>query len=54
MDRPAAIGACVDYLVKTDPLLKGFDQLPADVQGRERNFLNNSIMGYWGYLESMS
>jgi glyoxylase-like metal-dependent hydrolase (beta-lactamase superfamily II) len=48
-DRTAA---CQKRLLKNDPLLANFDQLPTDVQARERYFFQNSINGYLGYLES--
>jgi glyoxylase-like metal-dependent hydrolase (beta-lactamase superfamily II) len=46
------IDDCVDYLLANDPLLKCFSNLPPEVQARERRFIANSIMGYWGYLKS--
>ena len=48
-DRNAA---CQKRLLKDDQLLANFDQLPTDVQVRERYFFQNSIKGYLGYLES--
>ena len=44
--------ACLKRLLKEDPLMATFDQLPPDIQERETYFLQNSISGYWGYLES--
>lgn len=46
--------ACAEHLLTEDPLLKGFPNLPKDVQTRERSFFSNSIKGYWGYLESQA
>jgi glyoxylase-like metal-dependent hydrolase (beta-lactamase superfamily II) len=46
------IGACMHRLLKEDPLMAAFDQLAPDVQQREKYFLQNSISGYVGYLES--
>jgi glyoxylase-like metal-dependent hydrolase (beta-lactamase superfamily II) len=48
-DRPAA---CLNRLVKEDPLMAAFDQLPPDIKKRERYFLLNSINGYLGWLDS--
>jgi glyoxylase-like metal-dependent hydrolase (beta-lactamase superfamily II) len=47
------IAACLKRLLKEDPLMALFDQLPPDVQEREINFLQNSISGYLGWLESV-
>ena len=49
-DPSAAMRACRRYLISKDPLLSGLAQLSAPVQVRERNFLLNSIKGYWDYL----
>jgi glyoxylase-like metal-dependent hydrolase (beta-lactamase superfamily II) len=46
------VAACLERLLKEDPLMASFDQLPPDVQQREIYFLKNSINGYIGYLES--
>ena len=43
--------ACLKRLLKEDPLMATFDQLPPDIQERETYFLQNSINGYLGYLE---
>ena len=48
-DRQAA---CQKRLLKEDPLLANFDQLPPDIQVREAYFFQNSIKGYLGYLSS--
>ena len=48
-DRQAA---CQKRILKDDPLLANFDQLPPDIQVREAYFFQNSIKGYLGYLES--
>jgi hypothetical protein len=45
--------ACLKRLLKEDPLMALFDELPADVQERETNFLQNSISGYLGWLDSI-
>jgi glyoxylase-like metal-dependent hydrolase (beta-lactamase superfamily II) len=44
--------ACLKRLLKEDPLMATFDQLPSDIQERERYFFQNSISGYLGWLES--
>jgi hypothetical protein len=44
--------ACLKRLLKEDPLMAAFDQLPPDIQERETYFLQNSINGYLGYLDS--
>jgi glyoxylase-like metal-dependent hydrolase (beta-lactamase superfamily II) len=44
--------ACLKRLLKEDPLMATFDQLPPDIQKRETYFLQNSINGYLGYLDS--
>ncbi len=44
--------ACLKRLLKEDPLMATFDQLPPDIQEREIYFLQNSISGYLGYLDS--
>ena len=46
------VDACMQRLLQEDPLMAAFDQLPPDVQERERYFLRNSIRGYLGYLSS--
>ena len=45
------IAACLTRLLKEDPLMALFEQLPPDVQERETNFLQNSISGYLGWLD---
>jgi glyoxylase-like metal-dependent hydrolase (beta-lactamase superfamily II) len=47
----AVMQACAEYLLANDPLLDRFGKLAPEVRARERNFLSNSIKGYWGYLE---
>jgi glyoxylase-like metal-dependent hydrolase (beta-lactamase superfamily II) len=47
----AKMQACVEHLLAADPLLNEFFSLPPEVQERERDFMHNSIRGYWGYLE---
>ena len=44
--------ACLKRLLKEDPLMAPFDQLPPEIQERETFFLQNSINGYLGYLGS--
>lgn len=46
------ISSCIHRLLKEDPLMAVFDQLPPGIQEREIYFLRNSISGYLGYLES--
>lgn len=46
------VNACMQRLMQEDPLMAAFDQLPPDVKEREIYFLQNSIRGYIGYLES--
>jgi len=43
---------CLKILLKEDTLMAFFDQLPSAVQAREEYFLQNSINGYLGYLDS--
>jgi glyoxylase-like metal-dependent hydrolase (beta-lactamase superfamily II) len=45
--------ACLQRLLKEDPLMATFDQLPSDIQQREIYFLQNSIRGFIGWLESV-
>jgi hypothetical protein len=52
-DPGAAMAACLDYLVDNDALLECLSAMPGDVQARERNFMMNSVRGYWGYLDSL-
>jgi glyoxylase-like metal-dependent hydrolase (beta-lactamase superfamily II) len=47
------ITACLKRLLKEDPLMATFNQLPPDIQKRETYFLQNSISGYIGWLESV-
>ena len=49
----AQIDACLKRLLKEDPLMVTFEQLPPVVQERETDFLQNSIRGYLGWLESI-
>ena len=44
------IAACLKRLLREDPLMAVFDQLPTDIQEREIYFLQNSISGYLGWL----
>jgi glyoxylase-like metal-dependent hydrolase (beta-lactamase superfamily II) len=43
---------CLEKLLREDNLMGTFDQLPQDIQAREKYFLKNSINGYLGYLDS--
>ncbi|MGD8492156.1 MAG: MBL fold metallo-hydrolase [Desulfobacterales bacterium] len=45
---------CLTQLLREDKLMGTFDQLPVDIQAREKYFLKNSINGYLGYLDSTS
>ena len=47
------VNACMQRLMKEDPLMAAFNQLAPDVQERETYFLRNSIRGFIGYLESL-
>jgi len=53
LDADDFINRWVDLLLKADPLLHGFSQLPPEVQVRERGFLSNSVKGFAGYLASL-
>lgn len=44
----------VDLLLAKDPLLRGYSQLPPEVQVRERGFLRNSVKGFAGYLTGLA
>ncbi|MGD2098264.1 MAG: MBL fold metallo-hydrolase [Desulfobacterales bacterium] len=44
---------CLEKLLREDKLMGTFDQLPEDIQAREKYFLYNSINGYLGYLDSL-
>ena len=50
----AQIDACLKRLLKEDPLMVTFEQLPPVVQERETDFLQNSIRGYLGWLDTGS
>jgi glyoxylase-like metal-dependent hydrolase (beta-lactamase superfamily II) len=43
---------CLEKLLREDKLMGTFEQLPEDIQAREKYFLKNSINGYLGYLDS--
>ena len=51
-DAEDLIEACVKRLLKEDSLLANFHNLSEDVQEREKYFLENSIRGFAGYLQS--
>lgn len=44
------VNGWVDLMLEKDPLLGLFDQLPSDVQTRERIFLVNSVKGFVDYI----
>ena len=44
--------ACLKRLLKEDLLMANFDQLTPDIQERETYFIENSINGYLGWLDS--
>jgi glyoxylase-like metal-dependent hydrolase (beta-lactamase superfamily II) len=48
------ISDCLNLLLQNDPNLAGFFALDDATQERERGFLNNSIRGFVGYLESLT
>lgn len=48
------IACCLNKLLKEDPNLKGFAHMDEAVQERERGFLQNSIKGFIGYLQSVA
>ncbi|MDJ0985224.1 MAG: MBL fold metallo-hydrolase [Desulfobacterales bacterium] len=50
--EPDRTAECLTKLLKEDALMASFDQLPSDVQAREKYFLQNSINGYLGFLSS--
>ncbi len=52
-DAADRISECLKQLLKKDTLMATFDQLPSDVQSREKYFLQNSINGYFGFLDSI-
>ncbi len=52
VDPPDHMTACLKRLLKEDALMAAFDQLPPDIREREKFFLQNSIGGFLGYLES--
>jgi len=41
-----------DKLLRQDPLLHTWEDLPATIQQREKSFMMNSIRGFLGYLEN--
>ena len=51
-DETERVSGCLQQLLKEDKLMATFDQLPPDVQAREKYFLQNSIGGYLGYLNA--
>jgi glyoxylase-like metal-dependent hydrolase (beta-lactamase superfamily II) len=49
---PLAAEACLEAVLRGDPLLRAFVRLPAEIQARERGFLLNSVRGFLGWLEA--
>ena len=49
-DFQGEVAVCIERLLTLDPLLADYDVLTPEVQQRERDFLRNSIRGFWGYL----
>ncbi len=49
-DESGLIEQCIKGLSEKDPHLSGWDQMPLDVQERERGFFENSIRGFIEYL----
>jgi glyoxylase-like metal-dependent hydrolase (beta-lactamase superfamily II) len=45
------ISECLEQLLREDKLMATFNQLPSEIQAREKYFLQNSITGYLGYLD---
>lgn len=43
-----------DWLLERDPQLRNIEQLPVDIQARERTFLGNSLRGMLEYVEAQS
>jgi glyoxylase-like metal-dependent hydrolase (beta-lactamase superfamily II) len=46
--------SCLRRLLKEDPHLNGFTYMDETVQTRERGFLENSIKGFIGYLQTVA
>ena len=46
------VSGCLEQLLQEDKLMATFDQLPPDIQAREKYFLQNSITGYLGFIDS--
>jgi len=51
-DIPDLVQACLETLIKEDPLLSGWPQLSRPAQQRELNFMANSVRGFLGYLQN--
>ena len=51
-DEADRVSGCLELLLRKDVLMANFNQLPSDIQGREKYFLKNSINGYLGYIGS--
>ncbi len=43
---------CRERLLKEDPELEAYQNMPPSVRERERSLMNNSIQGYLGYLRT--
>ena len=51
-DIPDPVQACLEALIKEDPLLSGWPQLSRPAQQRELSFMANSVRGFLGYLQN--
>jgi glyoxylase-like metal-dependent hydrolase (beta-lactamase superfamily II) len=51
-DIPDPVQACLETLIKEDPLLSGWPQLSRPAQQRELSFMANSVRGFLGYLQN--
>ncbi len=51
-DENDLVERCIETLLKEDPLLAAWDRIDHDIQERELFFLNNSVRGFLGYLET--
>jgi glyoxylase-like metal-dependent hydrolase (beta-lactamase superfamily II) len=49
---PDPVQACLEALIKEDPLLSGWPQLSRPAQQRELSFMANSVRGFLGYLQN--
>jgi glyoxylase-like metal-dependent hydrolase (beta-lactamase superfamily II) len=51
-DGDRLMAACLERILKDDPLTANFDRLPQAAKARETYFLKNSINGFIGYLKN--